>query len=78
MGDVFDLLAQNTELLALAAVLFGLLIGSFLNVVILRLPQMMQAEWQRDCAELLEEISPAPCTSEEIPPAPPFTKGGEQ
>ncbi|MBV5309179.1 MAG: prepilin peptidase [Chromatium okenii] len=68
MSEVFALLAQNTELLALVAVLFGLLIGSFLNVVILRLPLMMQAEWQRDCAELLEEI----------PPCPPFTKGGEE
>lgn len=31
---------------------FGLAIGSFLNVVIYRLPKMMQAEWQAQCAEL--------------------------
>ena len=31
---------------------FGLAIGSFLNVVIYRLPKMMEAEWQRQCAEL--------------------------
>jgi len=30
----------------------GLIVGSFLNVVILRLPRMMEQEWQRDCAEL--------------------------
>lgn len=31
----------------------GLLVGSFLNVVILRLPKMMQNEWRQDCCELL-------------------------
>ncbi|MFK8042221.1 prepilin peptidase [Congregibacter sp.] len=32
----------------------GLLVGSFLNVVILRLPEMMQREWRKDCRALLE------------------------
>ena len=32
----------------------GLLIGSFLNVVIHRVPLMMKREWNRDCCELLE------------------------
>jgi leader peptidase (prepilin peptidase)/N-methyltransferase len=31
---------------------FGLAIGSFLNVVIYRLPKMMQAQWLTECAEL--------------------------
>ena len=30
----------------------GLLVGSFLNVVIYRLPKMMEAEWADNCAEL--------------------------
>ena len=30
----------------------GLLIGSFLNVVIYRLPKMMERQWARECAEL--------------------------
>jgi leader peptidase (prepilin peptidase)/N-methyltransferase len=30
----------------------GLLIGSFLNVVIYRVPKMMEAEWAANCAEL--------------------------
>ena len=34
--------------------LLGLLIGSFLNVVIYRLPIMMEKEWRSQCAELLE------------------------
>ena len=32
--------------------LSGLMVGSFLNVVIHRLPLIMQAQWARDCAEL--------------------------
>ena len=32
--------------------LVGLLIGSFLNVVIYRLPRMMEAQWKAECAEL--------------------------
>ena len=32
--------------------LFSLPVGSFLNVVIHRLPKMMEAEWQTQCAEL--------------------------
>jgi leader peptidase (prepilin peptidase)/N-methyltransferase len=31
---------------------FGLLVGSFLNVVIYRLPRMMENAWERECAEL--------------------------
>ena len=34
------------------ALLFGLCIGSFLNVVIHRLPKMMEREWREQCAEL--------------------------
>jgi leader peptidase (prepilin peptidase)/N-methyltransferase len=35
-----------------AAAVFGLAIGSFLNVVIHRLPRMMENEWRAQCAEL--------------------------
>ncbi len=37
---------------------FGLCIGSFLNVVIARLPKMLEAEWRCDCAALLELPAP--------------------
>jgi leader peptidase (prepilin peptidase)/N-methyltransferase len=33
------------------AALFGLLVGSFLNVVIHRLPIMMERQWAKECAE---------------------------
>ncbi len=37
------------------SLLLGLLVGSFLNVVIHRLPTMMQRDWQQQCAELRGE-----------------------
>ncbi len=37
---------------AVFAGVFGLLIGSFLNVVIYRLPKMMERQWADECAEL--------------------------
>jgi len=37
---------------AAIAGLFGLLIGSFLNVVIYRLPKMLERQWAVECAEL--------------------------
>ncbi|WP_091999395.1 A24 family peptidase [Polaromonas sp. OV174] len=43
------------ELNAVLAGLFGLLIGSFLNVVIYRLPKMMERQWAEECAELAEK-----------------------
>ena len=42
----------------LAAGFFGLLIGSFLNVVIYRLPKMLEREWAAGCAELSGQAPP--------------------
>ncbi len=42
----------SPELGAVLAGVFGLLIGSFLNVVIYRLPKMMEQQWADECAEL--------------------------
>jgi leader peptidase (prepilin peptidase)/N-methyltransferase len=46
------------HLFILAALLVGLVVGSFLNVVIHRLPKMMDAEWRAQCAELRGEPAP--------------------
>ena len=40
------------------ALVFGLCIGSFLNVVIHRLPKMMEREWRAQCAELAGQPQP--------------------
>ncbi|MDO3382818.1 prepilin peptidase [Gilvimarinus algae] len=42
----------------LFAGLFGLTLGSFLNVLILRLPKIMEASWRAQCCELLEQDAP--------------------
>lgn len=52
-------LQSSPHLLALAAGLLGLAVGSFLNVVIHRLPIMMNAEWRADCAEFEGREAPA-------------------
>jgi leader peptidase (prepilin peptidase)/N-methyltransferase len=54
-----DYILQSPGLLAGTAVLFGLAVGSFLNVVIHRLPKMMERDWAAQCAELRGE-SPTP------------------
>jgi leader peptidase (prepilin peptidase)/N-methyltransferase len=49
--DAVSLLA-NPPVAVLLATLFGLAIGSFLNVVIHRLPKMMERQWRADYAQL--------------------------
>ncbi len=46
-------LEGNVYLLATIAGVFGLLLGSFFNVVILRFPPMLEYMWTRDCNEHL-------------------------
>ena len=50
MNELFSLLANNTAALAAVLVVLSLLVGSFLNVVILRLPIMMFRSWKQDCS----------------------------
>ena len=40
-------------------ILLGLVAGSFINVVVFRLPRMMEAAWRAECREILNE---APCS----------------
>lgn len=43
---------QQPLLLVPAAVVIGLIVGSFLNVVIHRLPKMLERQWRAECADL--------------------------
>jgi|TARA_Y100000817_G_scaffold225777_1_gene178686 leader peptidase (prepilin peptidase)/N-methyltransferase len=46
---------QNNLTIYLSSVfLIGLVVGSFLNVVIIRLPIILEAGWKKECCELLE------------------------
>ena len=53
-----EALAQNKALWYPTIFVLGAIIGSFLNVVILRLPAMMQQTWRSDC-EVFLEIEPS-------------------
>jgi leader peptidase (prepilin peptidase) / N-methyltransferase len=62
---LLEYLAASPAALILVCVLFGLLVGSFLNVVIHRIPKMMEATWRQEARELLDQ--PAPKGEEEPP-----------
>lgn len=49
----FDYLIDSPALFSAIVGLIGLLVGSFLNVVIYRLPVMMQKAWRKDCHDYL-------------------------
>ncbi|QGZ30015.1 prepilin peptidase [Stutzerimonas stutzeri] len=52
--DVAIFLASNTLAFVFCALVLGLLVGSFLNVVIHRLPLMMQRDWRAQAREFLD------------------------
>ena len=47
-------------LFPLFASIFGLLVGSFLNVVIHRLPIMMEREWKKECIDCFSDLNITP------------------
>lgn len=47
-------LQDNPAAYYITVTLFGLIVGSFLNVLIYRLPKMMFQEWRTECSRLLE------------------------
>ncbi|MCP4994725.1 MAG: prepilin peptidase [Gammaproteobacteria bacterium] len=54
MGDLLAVFAQTPWLFNLSALLYGLLVGSFINVVAHRLPAIMERNWRSECREFLE------------------------
>ena len=59
-----DLLRAEPTFFVTFSVIFGLVVGSFLNVVIHRLPKMMEREWHNNCLEL---------QGKEVPEQPKYT-----
>jgi leader peptidase (prepilin peptidase)/N-methyltransferase len=56
--DILALLQQNTTAFAAVVFVLSLLVGSFLNVVIYRLPLILEREWQAQCAEMAGQPAP--------------------
>jgi len=57
--EILAIIKGDNALLAALAALFGLVVGSFLNVVIYRLPLMLDRTWRQDCEEFLH-LQPSP------------------
>lgn len=56
---------SNPPVAVVVAILLGLAIGSFLNVVIHRLPKMMERQWRTECAQLSESAAANKAPAEE-------------
>jgi len=52
--SVIQLFQTEPVFFVITMALLGMCVGSFLNVVIYRLPKMMQQDWHEQCCELLE------------------------
>ena len=63
----FDLLQYSPLSFVVLSTALGLTVGSFLNVVIYRLPKMMEREWAEQCAALNRKEG-----EEEPAPPPPY------
>lgn len=62
MNEALSWLAQESAVYLALVAAVGLAVGSFLNVVIYRLPVMLKRSWQADCAQAAE--------AESVPAAP--------
>jgi len=56
--DLITILELNPHFFYILVGIFSLLVGSFLNVVIYRLPRMMEQEWRNECSQYLQISQP--------------------
>lgn len=54
--SIISILQDSPSFFIALITIIGLVVGSFLNVVIYRLPLMIKKDWQRQCAELRGEF----------------------
>lgn len=62
--EIFDLLSASPGFLLTVCIILGLLVGSFLNVFVYRLPIMLQRDWRAQCCDYLEIENPTPDNNE--------------
>jgi leader peptidase (prepilin peptidase)/N-methyltransferase len=63
LNDLVALYTDNHAVFAGSVFLLGLMIGSFLNVVIYRLPIILEREWRTQAAELMPAIDDTSSTA---------------
>lgn len=61
--DIVEFLNASPVYRVAAVLIIGLIVGSFLNVVIYRLPIMLRREWEAQCREFLDETAPEPSSA---------------
>jgi leader peptidase (prepilin peptidase) / N-methyltransferase len=68
--DIVDAFRANLWFYLGTLTVLGMLVGSFLNVVIYRLPKIMEADWKQQCMEFLhpEEAEKAAAAAAKNPP----------
>jgi leader peptidase (prepilin peptidase)/N-methyltransferase len=59
LNDLAALYTDNLAIFAGSVFVLGLVVGSFLNVVIYRLPIMLERDWRTQAAELLPSVAEA-------------------
>lgn len=62
---VLELYAEHTAWATTAGAILGLLVGSFLNVVIGRYPIIMQRQWRRECELVMNPEQPQQAPQQE-------------
>lgn len=70
--ETLDLMTGDPVLFYSVVAILGLIVGSFLNVVIHRLPIMLKGQWRRDCRLFLAENGELQATPEDSTPQVPF------
>jgi leader peptidase (prepilin peptidase) / N-methyltransferase len=65
---VIDLLAGSPDAFIALALLIGLLVGSFLNVVIYRLPIMLERQWRAEYSDMVTAGAPPDAVLDTEPP----------
>ena len=69
MLEIVSVLEQNVILFYVMAFIIGLIVGSFINVVILRMPHLLEYAWKKDFADFTESEF-----KDEKPPGIAFTR----
>lgn len=65
MTDFISLMNSNQTFFFGVTFIFSLMIGSFLNVVIFRLPKMLEQGWKKECREFLADELAKPTSQNE-------------
>ena len=68
LNDLAALYSANVTLFAGSVFLLGLVVGSFLNVVIYRLPIILERDWRAQAVELMSANAAQPSVSDDASP----------